>query len=67
MPKLSSFMRIVRVQHSRSRTGQYLITLPKDVVQKFNLKKGDELAIVEDENFIKLIPAEKLKQIISLR
>ncbi len=67
MPKLSSFMRIVRVQHSRSRTGQYLITLPKDIVQKFNLKKGDELAIVEDENFIKLIPAEKLKQIISLR
>ena len=67
MPKLSSFMRVVKVQHSKSRTGQYLITLPKDVVQKFKLEKGAELAIVDESDHIKLIPVDRLREIISLR
>ncbi len=62
MPKLSSLMRVVRVQYSKSRTGQYHITIPKEIIKQFGLKKGSLLTIVDDEDCIKLIPTEKVKE-----
>ncbi|RLI80923.1 hypothetical protein DRP04_07230 [Archaeoglobales archaeon] len=62
MPTIAESMRIVKVQVSReNKNPQYRITLPKDIVDKYDMKKGMELVILDDNGVIKLIPRDKIK------
>jgi len=66
MLKLNSII-IVRVQEINTyKYKQYMITLPQKIVKRHNLQKGSELAVLDGENYVMLIPVEKLREMISI-
>lgn len=61
MPTIADSMRVVKVQATRKNPPQYRITLPKDIVDKYEIRAGLEFLILDEDGIIKLIPKEKVR------
>jgi AbrB family looped-hinge helix DNA binding protein len=66
MPILKEIMKVVTLQYSQSKTGQYMVTIPKDIVEKMGLKKGDKLTVLDAGDHIKLIPSKKVVELLEV-
>ena len=63
MQALSKIMRVLSIQHRRTQTSeQFYITLPKDVVERWNLNKKDSVAFIDKGEFAIIMPAEKISE-----
>lgn len=67
MAAITAFMHVVRVQYINSSSGQFAITIPKKLVEKYNLQKGSEVIVLDDGDSIRLIPAEIVRNKILMR
>ncbi|RLF63270.1 MAG: hypothetical protein DRN30_06805 [Thermoplasmata archaeon] len=60
------YMRTVKVFEQRTNTGvQYRMTIPKDLVQKYNL--NGSIMLIECEDHIRIYPAEIVKKRILIK
>jgi len=63
MRALSNIMRVLSIQYRRTQTSeQFYITLPKDVVERWNLSKKDAIAFIDKGDFAIIMPAERISE-----
>ncbi len=63
MHVLSKIMRVLSIQCRQTQTSkQFYITLPKDIVERWNLAKKDSIAFIDKGDFAIIMPAERISE-----